>query len=371
VHNDVKVGDRVLWISSTSWMIWNAHVLCLAVGATLVLYEGAPSGSGEVADWSHLWRLAQRVGVTMFGAGAAFFHTCMKSGIEPRRIASLDALRSVASTGSPLSADGYRWLYRAVNSDLWVNSVSGGTDICGAFVGGVPTLPVYVGEMQCRVLGAAVQAYSDAGGPVLDEVGELVCERPLPSMPLYFWGDHDKRRYLESYFETFASSNGERIWRHGDWLKLIPREGAVGAIIYGRSDATINRHGVRMGTAEFYRVVEGFDEVLDSLVVDLEYLGRPSYMALFVVLREGALLTPELDQRLKDSIRDALSPRHVPNEILSVPGVPRTLTGKKLEMPIKKLLLGHVLEGVIARDAIANPAALDWFIDFAQQRTKA
>ena len=368
LHSDVRRGDRVFWVSSTSWMIWNAHVLCLALGATLVLYDGAPPGSASVPDWSYLWRLADRAGATLFGAGAAFYHACQKAGVEPGRLVSLGDLRTVASTGSPLPADCHRWLYRAVKADLWVNSVSGGTDICGAFVGGLPTLPVYLGEMQCRVLGAAVQAYDDAGKPVMDEVGELVCERPLPSMPLYFWGDADQRRYLESYFETFVGPQAQRIWRHGDWIRLVPRPHAVGAIIYGRSDATINRQGVRMGTAEIYRAVEAFDEVTDSLVVDLEYLGRDSYLALFVVLREGTTLTAELERRLKESIRVAISPRHVPNEILAVPGVPRTLTGKKLELPIKKLLLGHPVDRVVARDAMANPAALDWFLDFARRR---
>lgn len=368
VHSDVGPGHRVFWTSSTSWMVWNAHVVCLILGATLVLYDGAPTGSGEKPDWSHLWRLADRTGVSMFGAGAAFHHACLKAGVEPRKIARLTGLQTVVSTGSPLSADAYRWLYQAVKSDIWVNSVSGGTDICGAFVGGVPTLPVFPGEMQCRVLGAAVQAYNDAGIPVLDEVGELVCERPLPSMPLYFWGDTQQRRYLESYFETFTGPCGNRIWRHGDWLKLVPRENAVGAIIYGRSDATINRQGVRMGTADIYRAVEAFEEIVDSLVVDLEYLGRESYMALFVVLRENQLLTPELDRRLKSAIREALSPRHVPNEIFAVPAVPRTLTGKKLELPIKRLLLGHPLERVVTRDALANPASLDWYIELARRR---
>lgn len=368
VHSDVQAGDRVFWMSSTSWMVWNAHILCLCLGATLVLFDGSPTGPGEKADWAYLWKLADSKAVTMFGGGAAFYHSCLKSGIVPRRIAQFEALRNVTSTGSPLSAEGYRWLYEAVKSDLWVNSTSGGTDICGAFVGGVPSLPVYVGEIQCRVLGAAVAAYDDAGASVIDQVGELVCEQPVPSMPLFFWGDSGNHRYLESYFDTFARSNGGRIWRHGDWIKLVPRPGAVGSVIYGRSDATINRQGVRMGTAELYRAVEAFDEILDSMVVDLEYLGRDSYLALFVVLRDGASLTPELDRRLKVSIREALSPRHVPNEILSVPAVPRTLTGKKLELPIKKLLLGHPIEKVVTRDALANAASLDWYIEFARRR---
>lgn len=371
VHNDVHVGDRVFWSSSTSWMIWNAHVLCLTAGATLVLFDGAPTGAGDKPDWGYLWCLAERTRVTMFGAGAAFYHNCLKARLEPRWFADLEALRTVASTGSPLSAEAYLWLYDRVKPDMWLNSVSGGSDICGAFVGGVPTLPVYVGEIQCRILGAAVHAFNDPGQAVLDEVGELVCTQPLPSMPLKFWGDGGNRRYLESYFDTFTGAQGERFWRHGDWIRLVPRPDATGAIIYGRSDATINRQGIRMGTAELYRAIETFDEVLDSLVVDLEYLGRESYMALFVVLRDGKTLTRELDERLKARIRDAVSPRHIPNEILAVPSVPRTLTGKKLELPIKKLLLGHALEKVVTRDAIANPQSLDWYVDFARRRAVA
>jgi len=368
VHSDVHAGERIFWVSSTSWMVWNAHVFSLMLGATLVLYDGAPMGPGDAADWSFLWRFADRAGASSFGAGAAYFHACLKAGVEPRKVAALVNLRTIGSSGSPLSAEGYHWLYESVKADLWVASISGGTDICGPFVAGLPTLPVNVGEIQCRALGAAVQAYSESGVPVLDQVGELVCERPMPSMPLYFWGDPHQKRYQESYFEMFTGPHGERIWRHGDWLKLSPRKGAVSAVIYGRSDATINRQGVRMGTAELYTSVEAFPEILDSLVVDLEYLGRESYMALFIVLRENSSLTGELDRQIRAAIRQALSPRHVPNEILAVPSIPRTLTGKKLELPIKKLLLGHPLEKVLARDAIADPASLDWFIAFARRR---
>lgn len=368
LRNDLNAGDRVFWASSTSWMVWNQHVFSLLVGATLVLYDGSPTGAGEVPDWGHLWRLAGRQRVSVFGAGAAFHHACLKAGIVPREIANLETLRTVGSTGSPLSPEGYRWLYEAVSPEVWVNCVSGGTDICGAFVCGSPILPVYEGEMQCRMLGAAVHSYSDDGQPRLGEVGELVCTRPMPSMPLYFWGDEGNRRYLESYFDAFKGPRGENVWRQGDWLTLVPHDEAVGAVIHGRSDATINRHGVRMGTAEVYSVVEAFEDVQDSLVVDLEYLGRDSYMALFVVLRAGAELTAELEARLRASIRTALSPRHVPDEILRVPQVPRTLTGKKLEVPIKKLLLGHPIDKVVARDAVADPASLDWYVEFARQR---
>jgi acetoacetyl-CoA synthetase len=369
IHSDIGAGDRVFWTSSTSWMVWNAHVCCLLLGATLVLFDGSPTGTGTEADWLTLWRLAERSRVSFFGGGAAFHHACMKAGIAPGSMLELSALRTIGSTGSPLSADGYRWLLDRVKADAWINCVSGGTDICGAFVGGVPTLPVYVGEMQCRLLGAAVHSFNDAGQPVLGEVGELVCTKALPSMPLYFWGDEGNARYLESYFQEFRLPDGSPVWRHGDWLRLVPRAQATGAVIYGRSDATINRQGIRMGTAELYRAVEGFNEITDSLVVDLEYLGRESWMALFVVLKPGHVLDQALEDRLRKAIRVALSPRHVPNEILAVPSVPRTITGKKLEVPIKRLLLGQPLEKVVSRDALANPASLDWYVQFAAARS--
>lgn len=371
IHSDVQAGDRVLWVSSTSWMVWNAHVMCLLAGATLVLVDGAPTGSGEAPDWEHLWRFVAKHGVTGIGAGAAFYHACMKAGVEPGRLQGLERLRSICSTGSPLSTDGYRWLYQAVKHDVWVNCISGGTDICGAFVGGVPTLPVYEGEMQCRILGAAVDAFDEHGNGVLDEVGELVCTQPFPSMPLRFWGDADDRRYIESYFDTYHAQDGRNIWRHGDWMRLVPRAGATGAVIYGRSDATINRQGIRMGTAELYRAVEFFPEILDSLVVDLEYLGRDSWMALFLVMRPGVSLDDDLQRRLRAAIKTALSPRHVPDDIIAAPDVPKTLTGKKLELPIKKLLLGTPVDKVATRDALANPESLDWYVEFARNRAKA
>jgi acetoacetyl-CoA synthetase len=369
IHSDISAGDRVFWTSSTSWMVWNAHVCSLLMGATLVLFDGAATGAGAEPDWLTLWRLAERTRVSFFGGGAAFHHACMKARIAPGVTLDLSALRTIGSTGSPLSAEGYRWLFERVKSDAWINCVSGGTDICGAFVGGVPTLPVYEGEMQCRLLGAAVQSFNDAGESVMGEVGELVCTKPLPSMPLYLWGDKDNVLYTESYFQEFRLPDGAPVWRHGDWLRLQPHPQATGAVIYGRSDATINRQGIRMGTAELYRAVEGFEEIADSLVVDLEYLGRESWMALFVVLKPGHALDQALEDRLRKAIRLALSPRHVPNEIIEVPSVPKTLTGKKLEVPIKKLLLGQPLEKVVARDALANPASLDWYVHFASTRS--
>jgi acetoacetyl-CoA synthetase len=306
--------------------------------------------------------------VTFFGAGAAFYANCLKAGIEPAKVADLSKLRAIGSTGSPLAVDAYEWIWAQMpkvdGKPIWLAPISGGTDFAGAFVAGMPTLPVVAGEMQCRCLGAAVEAWNDAGQPLVDEVGELVCVKPMPSMPLYFWNDASNARYLSSYFDMYPG-----IWRHGDWIRITSRGGAI---IYGRSDATINRHGIRMGTAELYRAVEALPEVLDSLVVDLEYLGRESYMPLFVVLREGLVLDDALTKRLKTSIKTALSARHVPNEIFQVVAVPRTLSGKKMELPVKKLLMGTPADQVFNIDAMggAENAAgcVAWFSAFAERR---
>ncbi len=356
LHNDIGPEDRFHWFSSTGWVMWNLQVAGLLVGATICIYDGNPAWP----DYHALWRFAGEVQTSFFGAGAAFYTSCLKTGVEPTQVADLSRLRAVGSTGSPLPPEGYRWIYDHVGKDVWLNPISGGTDFAGAFVGGVITLPVYLGEMQARCLGAKVEAYDDSGKPLSDEVGELVCAEPMPSMPLYFWNDPGNKRYLESYFDTYPG-----VWRHGDWIRITPRGGAV---IYGRSDSTINRHGVRMGTSELYRAVEDMDEVLDSLVVDLEYLGRESYMPLFVVLRPGTELTEALKARIKERIRAAMSPRHVPNDVFHVSEIPRTLSGKKLEVPIKKLLLGQALEKVVNPDSMANPGSLDWFARFAEQR---
>ncbi len=368
IHTDVAQGDRYFWICSTGWMVWNVQISGLLVGATICLYDGNATGPGPSADWDHIWRYVADNRISMFGAGAAFHASCLKNGVEPGKYFDLSNLKTLCSTGSPLAADSYRWIYDKVSADVWLCCVSGGTDIAGAFLTGVPTLPVHLGEMQCRNLGAAVYAYDDAGTPVVNEVGELVCVKPLPSMPLYFWGDGGNTRYLESYFDMFTVSDGRKIWRHGDWLKLIPRPGATGGMIYGRSDSTINRQGIRMGTAEIYSAVESIPEILDSIVVDLEYLGRESYMALFVKLDADALLDEALDKRIRNAIKTAASARMVPNDIFAVPDIPRTLTGKKLEVPLRKLLLGQAEEKVVNRDTMSNPASLDWYVDLAKRR---
>lgn len=361
LHNNLGPADRFFWYSSTGWIMWNIQVGCLLVGATICLFDGSPAGArAGVQDLTTLWRYAARVGATFFGAGAAFYANCQKAGL---RLAdsNLNTVRAVGSTGSPLAPESEQWIYDALGRSIWVASVSGGTDFASAFVGALPTLASYLGEMQCRCLGARVEAWDENGLASSGEVGELVCTAPMPSMPLYFWNDPQGTRYHESYFDVYPG-----VWRHGDWIRLISHEGACGAVIYGRSDATINRHGIRMGTADLYRIVEALPEIVDSLVVDLEYLGRDSYMPLFVVLRPGLQLEQALRDRISAEIRTRHSARHVPNEVLQVPAIPRTITGKKLELPVKKLLLGKAAGAVVNRDAMADPAALDWFVQFAQ-----
>lgn len=374
LHNNIgpsaETGDRYHWYSATGWIMWNSQVAGLLGGTTICTYDGNPAGRSGAPDWSTLWRFVADTRTTFFGAGAAFYASCLKAGVEPAKAADLSHLRALGSTGSPLANECYRWVWdhlpKVGGRDIWLTPISGGTDFAGAFVGGLPTLPVVEGEMQCRCLGAAVEAWNERGEPLIDEVGELVCTKPMPSMPLRFWNDPDDQRYRDSYFDMYPGGNGKpAVWRHGDWIRITPRGGAI---IYGRSDATINRHGIRMGTAELYRAVEAMPEVLDSLVVDLEYLGRESYMPLFVVLREGVVLDEALTRRLKAAIREALSARHVPNEIFQVEAIPRTLSGKKMELPVKKLLMGSAPEQVFKLDAMANAGAVAWFVDFARRR---
>jgi acetoacetyl-CoA synthetase len=382
-------GERFHWYSSTGWVMWNAQMNGLLNGTTCVIFDGNPGGtkgsgpsdSPDRPDWTTLWRFAAELGVTYFGAGAAFFANCMKAGIDLTQLPGLKTVRALGTTGSPLSPEVQSWagqqFERVGVPEIWWSNISGGTDFAGAFIGGNRELPQVPGEMQCRLLGCSVEAWNEQGQPVVNEVGELVCTQPMPSMPLYFVGDAGNRRYLASYFDMYPAGHGRRpgggdadaslgpVWRHGDWLKITP---SGGCIIYGRSDATINRHGLRMGTSELYRAVEALPEVLDSLVVDLEFLGRDSYMPLFVVLREGVTLDDAVRARINGAIKTALSPRFVPNDIFQVAEVPRTLSGKKQELPIKKLLLGQPIEKVVNRDAMANPGCLDWYVAFARAR---
>jgi acetoacetyl-CoA synthetase len=402
LHNDIgssyagnSLGERYHWYSSTGWVMWNAQMSGLLNGTTCCIYDGNPAGrtvdeaGNKLApDWGTLWRFGADVGATFFGAGAAFFANCQKAGLDLSACGELRQVRALGTTGSPLSSDAQNWgthQFRALHatvevsknasvgaqfsagppqgklaSDIWWCNISGGTDFAGAFIGGNRELPQVPGEMQCRLLGCAVEAWNEQGEPVIGEVGELVCSQPMPSMPLYFWGDAGHQRYLSSYFDMYPG-----VWRHGDWLKVGSNGGCI---IYGRSDATINRHGLRMGTSELYSAVEALPEVLDSMVVDLEYLGRDSYMPLFVVLRDGMTLDAAMHKRLVDAIKTALSPRFIPNEIFQVAEIPRTLSGKKQELPIKKLLLGQPLEKVVNREAMANPACLDWYVALAARR---
>jgi acetoacetyl-CoA synthetase len=351
LHLDAQEGDRLFWFTTTGWMMWNFLVSGLLTPASIVLYDGSPGHP----DMNVLWELAERSGMTCFGTSASYIAACMKAEIDPRASCDLERLRAVGSTGSPLAPEAFDWIYERVGDDTWLFSTSGGTDLCTAFVGGVPLLPVFRGELQARSLGAKVEAYDEDGRPVIDRVGELVITEPMPSMPLFFWGDEDGSRYRASYFEHYPG-----VWRHGDWIEITSRGTAV---ISGRSDSTINRQGVRIGTSEIYRAVQAVPEVLDALVVDVPRPGTEGWMPLFVVLRDGAELDADLRGEIKRRIREQCSPRHVPNEIFRITEVPRTLSGKVLEVPVKKILTGTPSEQAASRDSLANPAALDYFVE--------
>ncbi len=348
--------ERFFWYSSSGWVMWNLQVSALLLGTTVCLYDGHPSY--PTADT--LWRYAGDLRLSYMGAGAAYWAGCLKAGVDAAAHVDVQRLRALGSTGSPLAPEAYEWGWQQLGRSLWWSVISGGTDIASAFLAGTPELPTVPGEMQSCALGADVQAWDEQGRPLVDAVGELVCVQPMPSMPVCFWNDPQMRRYHDSYFDTY-----EGIWRHGDWLKITP---GGSAIVYGRSDATLNRHGHRLGTAEIYRVVEAAPQVLDSLVVDLEFLGKPSFMPLFVVLKPGAELDEALQADIRQRIREQVSPRFLPDAIVAVAEIPRTLTGKKQELPVKKLMLGRPAAEVVNKDACANPGAFDWFVAYAQQR---
>jgi len=345
LHSNLGPGDRFLWYTTTGWMMWNFLVGGLLAQSAIVLYDGQPDPHG-------LWDFAAEAGVTCFGTSAGFIGACMKAGVDPP---ALPALRSVGSTGSPLPVEGFEWVYDKLG-DVWLFSTSGGTDLCTAFVGACPVLPVRAGELQARALGASVEAWDEQGRPLVDEVGELVITKPMPSMPLFFWNDADGERYRESYFDMYPG-----VWRHGDWIKITPGGSAV---IYGRSDSTINRGGVRMGTSELYSAIEGVSEVLDSLVVDVD-----DRIVLFVVT--SADLDDELVAEIRRRVREDCSPRHVPDAIHRIDEVPRTLSNKKLEVPVKRILQGGDPPKAASRDSLANPAALDWFAERAGELSRA
>jgi acetoacetyl-CoA synthetase len=354
LHHDLGPSDTFFWFSTTGWMMWNYLVSGLLVDATLLLYDGSPAHP----DLGALWRMASEERVTYFGTSAPFLMACRRDGQEPARDADLSALRAVGSTGAPLPAEGFRWVRDAVSASAQLQSVSGGTDVCTAFVGAAPLVPVWEGEISCRHLGCAVEAFSPAGEPVYGEQGELVLTEPMPSMPVAFWNDPDGERYRAAYFADYPG-----VWRHGDWITFTARGSCV---ISGRSDATLNRGGVRIGTAEFYTVVESLPEVADSLVVHLD--AGEDRLLLFVALRDGEALTDALRERIRTELRTALSPRHAPDEIVAVPAIPRTLSGKKLEVPVKRILTGAAPDAAASRGSLADPRALDAFVALAPDR---
>ncbi|HET6443964.1 MAG TPA: acetoacetate--CoA ligase [candidate division Zixibacteria bacterium] len=354
LHLDLKPADRFFWYTSTGWMMWNFQISGLLLGCTLVVYNGSPG----FPDMNALWKLADSTGITYFGTAAAFISACMKAGISPSETFDLSRIRAVGSTGSPLTAEGFQWIYDNINQDLAVESVSGGTDLCTAFVGGCRLLPVYAGEIQVAALGAKVESFDQNGNPIVGEVGELVITKPMPSMPLYLWNDPGNARYLDSYFDVYPE-----IWRHGDWIKFTERGSCI---IYGRSDSTINRQGIRMGTSEIYRVVESLPEIIDALVIDLELRGRESYMPLFLVLADGISLDDGLRAKILKKIRMDVSPRHVPNDLYQIKEVPYTLSGKKMEVPVRRILLGQPIEKVVNPGAMRNPESINYFVDLAE-----
>ncbi|WP_285728709.1 acetoacetate--CoA ligase [Nocardiopsis sp. ATB16-24] len=349
LHLDAQEHDRVFWFTTTGWMMWNFLVSVLLTDASIVLYDGSPAAP----DLGALWDLAADAGVTVFGTSAGFLSSCMKEGVHPRQGRDLSALKAIGSTGSPLSPEAFSWVYEEFDRDLWLFSTSGGTDVCSCLVGGTPTLPVHEGEIQSRALGMAVASWDPDGKELVNEVGELVVTRPAPSMPLFLWGDDSGERLHDSYFSVYPG-----IWRHGDWIEITDRGTAV---IYGRSDSTINRGGVRMGTSEIYRAVLAIEDVLDALVVDVPQPDGSSRIELFTVLREGADLEGDLPKEIARRIRTDCSPRHVPDRVRMIRSVPRTLSGKVLEVPVKRILMGESPEKVASRDSLANPEALDYF----------
>ena len=352
-HNDFKPGERCFWFTTTGWMMWNYIHGSLLAGCTLVLFDGSPG----YPDLMTLWKLADEQRIAHVGVSAAFILSCLHNGLEPGKTLPFSSLRSIGSTGSTLPPEGFQWIYANVRPHVWLSSMSGGTDVCSAFVGGNPTLPVYAGEIQCRALGCSLFAFDDQAHPVTRDVGEMVITKPMPSMPLFFWNDETGSRYRESYFEMYPG-----IWRHGDWIRITERGGVI---IYGRSDATLNRGGVRIGTSEIYSAVERVPEVRDSLIVCIEKESGQFWMPLFVVMQNGVELTAAIKALINQSLKSNFSPRHVPDEIIQVPDIPYTLSGKKTETPVKKILLGANPAKALNRDVLRNPQAMDFFIALA------
>lgn len=354
-HNDVKPGERYFWFTTTGWMMWNFVQATMLTGATIVLYDGSPA----YPDLQSMWRFAADMRINHFGTSAPFIVACMKADLQPKNEFDFSALRSISSTGSPLPPEGFDWIYSAVKADVWLCSMSGGTDVCSAFVGGCPLEPVYSGEIQRRALGCAMFAFDDHGQSVIEEVGEMVVTKPMPSMPIKFWHDKGKQRYRESYFDMFPG-----IWRHGDWLLVTSRNTLI---IKGRSDATLNRHGVRIGTAEIYQSVNKIKEIRDSLIVNIEKENGDHFMPLFVVMNDGYSLTPDLQQRISAQLKEDFSPRHVPDTYVKADAIPYTISGKKMEAPVKRILMGTPLEKAANLGAMKNPDSLTFFVDYAKE----
>jgi acetoacetyl-CoA synthetase len=354
LHQNLRQGDRLFWFSSTGWMMWNYILGGLLLGVTPILFDGNPG----YPDLTRLWQLAEATRMTVFGTSAAYILSCLRAGLRPKEQFDLSSLKSMGSTGSPLPPEGFAWAYANVKSDLWLASVSGGTDVASAFVACAPLLPVRAGELQCRALGAAVDAFDEQGQTLIDQTGELVITEPMPSMPVCLWNDPDFSRYRASYFDMYPG-----VWRHGDWIRLTPEGGAV---IQGRSDSTLNRFGVRIGTSEIYSAVESLPEIRDSLVIGLELPGGGYYMPLFVVLADGFALDDALHQKIDATIRGHSSPRHVPDEIVAVPAIPRTLSDKKMEVPVKKLFMGLAIDEAANVGATRSPEAVGFFAELAR-----
>ena len=358
LHLDLGPASRFFWFTTTGWMMWNFLVSGLLLRSTIVLYDGSPA----TPDLGALWRMVEGTGVTYLGTSAPLIHASMKAGVRPRDEADLSTLTAIGSTGAPLSPEGFEWVSEYVGPDVWLGSISGGTDLCTAVVGSCPILPVRAGEIQCRCLGAKVEAFDESGRSVVDRVGELVITQPMPSMPVSFWNDPDGSRYRSSYFESYPG-----VWRHGDWVEILSHGGCV---ISGRSDATLNRGGVRVGSAELYRVVEAIPGVESSLAVDATGSGTEGRLILFVVTEGGRGLDDDLRATIADAVRSQLSPRHVPDLIVAAPGIPTTLNGKRMEVPVKRLLSGERPEAVASVDAVSDPEVFRWFVAFAEDRLR-
>jgi acetoacetyl-CoA synthetase len=364
LHLDLHAGDRFFWFTTAGWMMWNWLVSGLGLGTCIVLYDGSP----KYPDLSVLWRFVDEEQIVYFGTSAPFLLACRKAGLTVRRDVALASLRAIGSTGAPLPPEGFDWVYQEVKSNIWLGSASGGTDVCTAFVLSNPLAPVIRGKLQCRGLGAPIEAWNEKGQAVWNQMGELVLTAPFPSMPVFFWKDPNGQRLRDSYFDYFPG-----IWRHGDWIEINPDDGQC--VIYGRSDSTLNRGGVRMGTSEFYRVVEAFPEINEALVIDTTGLQAGSgacdgKLILFVVMATGVELTNELKASISSRIRTLLSPRYVPDDICAVTSIPYTLNGKKLEVPVKRLFQGVPLEKAVSREAVSNPEVLTEFVNLAGQFAK-